>query len=135
MMFDFSNYSPLEVRKAEEALTDWINSNLLSIKYEDLPTVATRNQQVTEITEAFFDHFDQYPSSSVLYLLGNYILLSYIKNKYSGKNKEENSFHTERREKKDKIREKPRLGIYLDLQNVQNVFNIAQPVRRCNQLE
>lgn len=134
-MFDFSGYLPEEIRKAEEDLKVWINGSLLSLKLEQLPTVAERNQQVTEITESFFDAFGQYPSSSILYLLGNYILLSFIKSKSTVKQREENAFHTERQTKKRKKYERVKRDVLLDLQNVDNLYNIARPVRRCNPIE
>lgn len=74
--------------KANTYLLETVCPALNNISLEQLPSIEKRNQTVNDITEKYFELFNNFPSSYILTLLGNYLLLDYIKDRTKGKNDE-----------------------------------------------
>jgi len=74
--------------KANTYLLETVCPALNNVSLEELPSIEIRNHTVNEITEKYFELFNKFPSSYILEVLGNYLLLDYIKDKTKTKNDE-----------------------------------------------
>lgn len=74
--------------QADSYLLETVCPELLATPLEQLPDATSRNSIVKAITERYYILFDSFPQSLVLTLLGNYLLLDYIKDKTKTKNDE-----------------------------------------------
>lgn len=79
-------------------------NDLLKTPREELPNVATRKSIVELICEEYYTTLDNYPETTVLSGLADYIMLDYIKS-VNKCNKDINSFHTEKQSQRRSSRE------------------------------
>lgn len=90
--------------KANTYLLETVCPALNNISLEQLPSIETRNQTVNDITEKYFELFNKFPSSYILEVLGNYLLLDYIKDRNKTK-EDELQFLTPTQTKRRKYKE------------------------------
>lgn len=94
-----------DYRSANIRLASWLDHGILLLKYEQLPDQSVLNQYAEDTAEAFFQRYGQWPTDYNMGRLSNVCLLYFIKSKRPDKNKQKNSFHTERRLQKNRGRE------------------------------
>lgn len=104
-MLDYRQlFSQLTITEAESYLLKEHCPELLAVKYDDISTVDARKETVEQITECFFNQYQQYPKQSILAKLSDYLLLDYIK--YANKKScEDNQFLTDTQQRYRKKRE------------------------------
>lgn len=91
MTFNFSNYSKSQQAEANEQFLQYILDELLATPLDQLATEEQRVQEITDLTEAYFSQFGEPCTHSHLYYLGNYLLLSHLKDGSSSKRTAEGS--------------------------------------------
>ena len=120
LMKDF-NY--LSFNECREEL-DCIVESLLAIPFEYIPPVEERNGIVELITEEYFSLFNEFPSSSVLSRLGDFLLLDYIKSRTKSKY-DEDIFQTQKQLKRRYSRESMMEAEKLDFFNCKKNLNLS----------
>lgn len=86
---------------------------LLKTPADILPDVEKRKSFVEFITEEYFRNFGEFPKDVPLSMLGDFLLLDYIKDKSKKKN-DEMQFHTHSQEKRRRNKEFSALSDDLD---------------------
>ena len=118
----FSKLTELQSREWLEVNYD----NRAIGRIKELKSLAERKQEVEDITEAYFEIYVKFPLPRFLDMLSNYILADYIKEKNSGKKKEDNAFQTDRQ-----MRSRWKMEIKMESEKIDHFhakkqFNIPQ---------
>lgn len=86
----------LSVKQANKLLCDLFDKSAISsMNIAMQPRQKKRNKIVEKITEVYLEQFGCNPPTYVLDMLGNYVLLDYIKEKHHIRNKKDNIILTE----------------------------------------
>lgn len=132
-MFDFTGYSHDELRQANLDFSAYMKDVVLKISLTDLPPTEVRVQQVEDVTEAYYAHFDEHMNSVCLYYLSNYLLQDFIKKPKRNKTmNEEDGFFTPQQLAERQRRELSYPVEVLDAIRVNSLFSIARPKRTVN---
>ena len=117
------NFKYFSFNECREEL-DCIVESLLNIPFEYIPPVEERNEIVELITEEYFSLFNEFPSSSVLSRLGDFLLLDYIKSRTKSKY-DEDIFQTQKQLKRRYSRESMMEAEKMDFFNCKKNLNLS----------
>ena len=117
------NFKYFSFNECREEL-DCIVESLLNIPFEYIPPVEERNEIVELITEEYFSLFNEFPSSSVLSRLGDFLLLDYIKSRTKSKY-DEDIFQTQKQLKRRYARETMMEAEKMDFFNCKKNLNLS----------
>ncbi len=132
-MFDFTGYSQEEIKTANLEFSEFIQSNALKLKVENLPDIETRIYEVETVTENFFNHFGQHMNTVCLYYLSNYLLQDFIKEPSRTKTlQQDNGFLSPRQLAHRKSKEIPLGQEVIDGIRAETIFCISKPKRTVN---
>lgn len=128
---DFINQlEGLEQKQADDLLHDFVITELLAVKLENLPTQDDRVKQVEQLTDSYFSQYGEHVNASTLEKLSDYLLLDYLKSQ--GKPAAtENQFHSPVQNYRRKMREISVESAVMDYVSARDGFCI--PVRRRTQ--
>lgn len=117
------NFKYFSFNECREEL-DCIVESLLNIPFEYIPPVEERNGIVELITEEYYKALGEFPSSSVLSRLGDFLLLDYIKSRTKSKY-DEDIFQTQKQLKRRYSRESMMEAEKLDFFNCKKNLNLS----------
>lgn len=135
-MFDFSSYRQDEIRQANLDFSEYMKEEVMKLSVGQLPCTQERLEAVEEVTERFFEYFGEHMNTVCLYYLSNYLMQDFIKAPSRSKTMDqENGFLSPRQLVKRKTKEISMREELIDVVRVDNLFNIAKPTRRVNQVD
>lgn len=130
MQFDFSSYTVEQRTQANNDLRSYLKQTALKIPYTEIPCPTVRSAEVDRVCEEFFDVFGQYPDSTNLYYLSNYMLLEDIKDPDRSKRQNKDAFLSPRQWRSRYSRELPMEGKVINFVRTRNTHNIAMKKMR-----
>ena len=125
MQFDFSSYNVEQRTQANIDLRNYLKKTALKIPYTEIPCSTVRSAEVDKVCEDFFDVFGQYPDSTNLYYLSNYVLLEDIKDPDRSKRKNKDAFLSPRQWRSRYSREFPVECKVINFVRTRSTHNIA----------
>ena len=125
MQFDFSSYTVEQRTQANIDLRSYLKKTALKIPYTEIPCSTVRSAEVDKVCEDFFDVFGQYPDSTNLYYLSNYVLLEDIKDPDRSKRKNKDAFLSPRQWRSRYSREFPVECKVINFVRTRSTHNIA----------
>ena len=125
MRFDVSSYTVEQRTQANNDLRSYLKKTALKIPYTEVPCSTVRSAEVDKVCEEFFDVFGQYPDSTNLYYLSNYMLLEDIKDPDRSKRKNKDAFLSPRQWRSRYSREFPVEIKVINFSRTRNIHNIA----------
>jgi len=89
MQFNLQGYTVEQRTKANIDLRSYLKKTALKLPYAEIPCDSVRAAEVNRVCEEFYAVFGQFPDSTNLYYLSNYVLLLDIRstNKWKSRNK------------------------------------------------
>ena len=132
-MFDFTVYCQEDVVQANMDFSAHLQSSVLKLPPEQLPSTEERVRQVEEVTEAFYEYFGEHMNTVCLYYLSNYLLQDFINMAKRNKTMNEaDGFITPRQLAERQRRELSYPVEVMDVVRANHLFHITRPKRTVN---